>query len=104
EGEGDGMLIKIWGSARAEDGRHAVGLGADALGFVFWPKSPRFLDPDRARPIVAALPPFVTAVGVFVNQPVEYVNNVAALVGLSAVQLHGDEEPAYAARIRRPVI
>jgi phosphoribosylanthranilate isomerase len=98
------MLIKICGITRIEDAEAAVACGANALGFVFWPKSPRFVDPFRARAIVLALPPFVTTVGVFVNQPVEHVNGVASLVGLGAVQLHGDETPAFAALMRRPVI
>jgi len=98
------MLIKICGITRVEDAQCAVGCGADALGFIFWPKSPRFVDPFRARAIVASLPPFVTTVGVFVDQPAEYVNGVASLAGLGAVQLHGDEDAAFAASIRRPVI
>src|SRR5947207_4392635 len=98
------MLVKICGITRVDDAHAAVAWGAGAVGFVFWPKSPRFVDPYRAREIVAALPPFVAAVGVFVNQPAEYVNGVASLAGLSAVQLHGDEDAAFAAAIRRPVI
>jgi phosphoribosylanthranilate isomerase len=98
------MLIKICGITRLEDAEAAVACGAGALGFVFWPKSPRFVDPFRARAIVAALPPFVATVGVFVNQPADYVNGVASLVGLSAVQLHGDETAAFAGLMRRPVI
>ena len=98
------MFVKICGITRAEDADAAVEAGADAVGFVFWPKSPRFIDPFRARAIVAALPPFVTAVGLFVNQDAEYVNGVASLVRLGAVQLHGDESPADAARIQRPVL
>ena len=82
-----------------EDADAAVEAGAAALGFVFWPKSPRFVDPHRARAIVASLPPFVVPVGVFVNQPAAYVKGVAALVGLGAVQLHGDEDVSYAAGI-----
>ena len=85
------MIVKICGITRLEDAEAAVALGADVLGFVFWPKSPRFVDPYRARAIAAALPPLVRTVGVFVNQPAEYVNGVASLVRLSAVQLHGDE-------------
>jgi phosphoribosylanthranilate isomerase len=69
----------------------AVGAGADALGFNFWPGSKRFIDPDAARDIVDRLPPFVTAVGVFVNQPPTEVLSTAARAGLAAVQLHGDE-------------
>src|SRR5262245_22628291 len=76
----------------------ACELGAEAIGFVFWPDSPRFIDPHRARPIVSQLPPFVTAVGVFVDQPVEYVAAVAGAAKLGAVQLHGDESLAPYAR------
>lgn len=84
-------LVKICGVRRVQDALLAAELGAAAVGFVFWPESPRFIDPYRARTIVAALPPFVTAVGVFVNQPDEYVGGVASLLPLGAVQLHGDE-------------
>ena len=98
------MVVKICGITRLDDAQAAVACGAHALGFVFWPKSPRFIDPYRARTIVASLPPFVTAVGVFVNQPADHVNGVASLVGLAAVQLHGDEDAAFAGSMRRPVI
>lgn len=98
------MFVKICGITRLEDAEAAVAAGAGAIGFVFWPKSPRFIDPHRARTIAAALPPFVTAVGVFVNQPLEYVSRVASLVRLGAVQLHGDETPAFAAAVAGPVI
>jgi len=98
------MLIKVCGITRIEDAEAAVEAGARALGFVFWPNSPRFIDPHRARSIVGVLPPFVTAVGVFVDQPAGYVNGVAALVRLGAVQLHGDEDPGYAAQMARPTV
>ena len=98
------MIVKVCGITRLEDARVVVAAGGDAVGFVFWPKSPRFIDPYRARAIAAELPPFVTAVGVFVNQPPEYVNDVASLVGLGALQLHGDEPPALLSRFARPVI
>jgi phosphoribosylanthranilate isomerase len=98
------MLVKICGITRLEDATAAVALGAHALGFVFWPESPRRVDPGLARSIIAALPPFVTPVGVFVNQSSEYVNLVAAVAGLGAVQLHGDESPAFADAMVRPVI
>ena len=98
------MLVKICGITRADDAAAAVAAGAAAIGFVFWPGSPRFIDPFRARKIGAGLPPFVTTVGVFVNQPLEYVNSVAKLVRLGAVQLHGDETPEYAAAIVAPII
>ncbi len=98
------MLVKICGITRVEDAAAAVDCGAGALGFVFWPGSPRCIDPHRARAIVATLPPFVTPVGVFVNQPAEYVRGVASLVHLGAVQLPGDETVGYADGIVTPAI
>ena len=98
------MLIKICGITRLADAEAAVEQGAHALGSVFWANSPRFIDPYRARAIASALPPFVTTVGVFVNQRSEYVNGVATLVGLAAIQLHGDESPSYVPAMTRPVI
>jgi phosphoribosylanthranilate isomerase len=98
------VIVKICGITRIEDARAAIDAGASALGFVFWPKSPRFIDPYRARAIVARLPPFVATVGVFVDQPIEYVSGVASLVPLAAVQLHGSEAPDYVARIHRPIV
>lgn len=98
------MLVKICGITRRADAYAAIDAGAAAIGFVFWPKSPRFIDPYRARAIRAALPPFVTTVGVFVDQPAEHVAGVASLVRLSAVQLHGSETPGYAAALGRPII
>jgi len=98
------MLVKICGITSMSDAEAAVEAGAAALGFVFWPKSPRFIDPYRARAIASSLPPFVTPVGVFVDQRLEYVTGVAALVRLGAVQLHGEESVAYAGSVPYPVI
>jgi phosphoribosylanthranilate isomerase len=97
-------LVKICGMTRLEDVEAAVMLGADAVGFIFWPGSPRFVEPAAARQMVAALPPFVTPVGVFVNQDVAHINGVAVQVGLGAIQLHGDEDPPVAESLTRPVI
>jgi phosphoribosylanthranilate isomerase len=83
--------IKICGITRLDDARRAADLGVDALGFVFWPGSPRCVSPGLAADIAAELPPFVATVGVFVNQPLEEIAAIASAVGLSAVQLHGDE-------------
>jgi phosphoribosylanthranilate isomerase len=83
--------IKVCGITRLEDARCAVELGVDALGFVFWPGSPRLVSPQQAAAIAAAVPPFVATVGVFVNQPIDDIRAVAAGVGLTAIQLHGDE-------------
>ena len=98
------MFVKICGITRREDAEAAVTAGADALGFVFWPDSPRFIDPFRARAIVSALPTFVTPVGVFVDQPADYVNAVGGLAHLGAVQLHGEESRDYARTMTRPVM
>src|SRR5438876_2134586 len=98
------MFVKVCGITQAEDAAVAVTCGANALGFVFWPESPRCIDPYRARAIARTLPPFVTTVGVFVNQSLEFVSGVASLVRLGAVQLHGDETSAYASGIKVPVI
>jgi phosphoribosylanthranilate isomerase len=98
------VFVKICGITRVEDARAALDGGATAIGFVFWPKSPRYIDPERARAIVAALASPVVTVGVFVNQPPDEVNRVAERVGLNAVQLHGDETPGFAEAMTRPVI
>jgi phosphoribosylanthranilate isomerase len=97
-------MVKICGITRQQDAEAAIDHGASAVGFVFWPSSPRFIDPYRARKIARALPPFVSTVGVFVNQPREYIDGVASLVPLSVVQLHGDETPDFAAHLTRPVL
>jgi phosphoribosylanthranilate isomerase len=98
------MFVKICGITRLADADAAIGAGANAVGFVFWPRSPRAIDPYRARSIAGALPPFVTAVGVFADQPVAYATGVASLVPLGSVQLHGAEGPDYVAAIHRPVV
>ena len=83
--------IKVCGITRLDDALRAAELGVDALGFVFWPGSPRCVSLRQAAQISAALPPFVAVVGVFVNQSIEEIRTVAAGVGLCAIQLHGDE-------------
>jgi phosphoribosylanthranilate isomerase len=98
------MRIKVCGIRRLEDALLAADVGVSAIGFIFWPGSPRFIDPFRARAVAAALPPFVTPIGVFVNQPPDYVKSVVGLVRLRAVQLHGDENPASYANAGVPVI
>lgn len=83
--------VKVCGITRPEDAALAVELGASALGFVFWPKSPRAVRLEVARSIARQMPPFVAIVGVFVNQPFDEVLAIAAGVPLTAVQFHGDE-------------
>jgi phosphoribosylanthranilate isomerase len=98
------LRIKVCGIRRTEDALLAAELGAWAVGFVFWPGSPRFIDPYRARTIAAALPPWLVPVGVFVDQPLEYIAGVASLVRLGAVQLHGNEAPDIVERLQHRVI
>jgi phosphoribosylanthranilate isomerase len=97
------MVLKICGITRLTDALHAAGQGATALGFVFWEKSPRYIAPERAREIIAALPSAVTTVGVFVNASIERVQKVAATSGVAVVQLHGDEPPEYGDGLDYPI-
>jgi len=87
--------VKICGITVAEDAAAAVEAGADALGFVFAPGTPRLVRSEVVERIVRDLPPFVTTVGVFVNQPLEEVLQVVGRCRLQAVQLHGDEPEEY---------
>ena len=98
------MFVKICGITRVEDAQAAVAAGANALGFVFWPKSPRRVDVDVASRIRAILPPQVLAIGVFVDQQIHEVNDIADRVDLSAIQLHGTEDVKYARQMKRRVI
>jgi len=96
--------IKICGLTRPQDVRAAVDLGADAIGFVFYPPSPRAVSIEQAAELVAMLPPFVTAVGLFVNATAEEVNAVLARVPLQLLQFHGDEAESDCVRYGRPWI
>lgn len=93
---------KICGITRLEDARVAVELGAHAIGFIFWPNSPRCVMPHEAARIAAELPPFVATVGVFVQQPVEEINAVARHCRLDRIQLHGGEPFETLAALERP--
>jgi len=98
------VIVKICGITRAEDAALAVSLGATAIGFIFWPSSPRAISPLRARRIVAALPASVTTVGVFVDAGRDEIEATADEANLQAVQLHGDETPHLARSLSRRVI
>jgi phosphoribosylanthranilate isomerase len=96
--------IKICGITREEDLAAAVAAGADALGFVFYPPSPRHVTPLRAAQLLAQVPAFVTRVGPFVNEPAEAVTAVLAQAPLDLLQFHGDEDAAYCAAFGKPWI
>ncbi len=100
--------IKICGLTRLEDVQAAAAAGADALGFVFYDKSPRHVDAATARALIDHLPPFVTPVGLFVNAGAEQVAQVLATAPIALLQFHGDESIAecaqIAARVKRPFL
>ena len=96
--------VKICGITRPEDGAAAARLGADAIGLVFYAKSPRAVTPAQARAVVAALPPFVTTVALFVDPEPADVEEVVSVVAPDLLQFHGNEPPEFCARFGRPWI
>jgi phosphoribosylanthranilate isomerase len=98
------MKIKICGITNTEDAGVAVAAGADALGFVMYRKSPRWVEPTEARSIIAGLPPFVFPVGVFVNEEAERVRALMDECGFALAQLHGDESALYCQNLGRPAL
>ncbi|MDO8140344.1 MAG: phosphoribosylanthranilate isomerase [Candidatus Brocadiales bacterium] len=88
------MRVKICGITNIEDAQAAVEYGADALGFVF-AKSPRGVTKELARDIIAELPPFVSPVGVFVDEKADKIKEICGFCGIYTVQLHGNEQPSY---------
>ena len=95
--------VKICSITNLEDACMAVAYGADALGFIFT-KSPRQINPDSAKYIIKQLTPFVTSVGVFMDDSLKYVEEVVSFTGIDTVQLHGNESPDYCQRINKPII
>jgi len=96
--------VKICGIVRIEDAMAAAQAGADAIGFVFDPKSPRHIHPDQALKIARALPPFITIVGLFVNAAPDTIEGVLSHVPLDLIQFHGNEKPEQCRRYHRSYI
>jgi len=95
--------VKICGITNAEDARLAVALGADAIGLIF-AESKRQVTPEQAGIIIRVLPPMITTVGVFMDQPMEFVQKTIRISGITMVQLHGNESPEFCSRMNRRVM
>jgi phosphoribosylanthranilate isomerase len=98
------VRVKIEGLRDGETALRIAQMGADAIGVVFAERSPRWVSPEQAAEVVAALPPWVSVVGVFVNSPPEVVNRVAERTGIHYAQLHGEEPPGHLADLAVPCI
>ena len=98
------VTVKICGITNQIDALQAIDSGADALGFVFYKKSPRHVSPKVVKSIVANLPPFVLPIGVFVNEEAQVVRDIMDACGLALAQIHGDETADYCESLGRPVI
>lgn len=94
------MKVKICGVTNLEDARWAANLGADFIGFNFYPNSPRKVSVKNAKDMTVQLPPFVKTVGIFVNEPLESIKKIIKSVPLKFVQLHGSEDSAYCAEVK----
>jgi phosphoribosylanthranilate isomerase len=94
------VRVKICGITNLEDAQEAIKLGADALGFNFYKRSSRYIEPAKAKPIIEALPPLISLVGIFVDEfSPERIRSIAHAIGLGTIQLHGSESPEYVKKI-----
>ena len=98
------VKVKICGITNLEDALAAAEAGADAIGFVFYPESPRFIDPGKARAIIARLPAFITSVGVFVDESEDLIRRIIREGGIQVLQFHGSESPILCTRFREKAV
>ncbi|HUL30845.1 MAG TPA: phosphoribosylanthranilate isomerase [Thermodesulfobacteriota bacterium] len=89
------VSVKICGITNIRDAKYAVESGADALGFIFYPKSRRSVTPEKAKEIIQKIPGCIARIGVFVNEEIGTVKEIVSFCGLHLIQLHGDESPQY---------
>ena len=97
------MKVKICGITNIEDAQLACELGADAVGFIFYEKSKRFVENQKVKSIISMLPSSVEKVGVFVNEPPENINRISKEISLTVAQLHGNESPDFLTEINLPI-
>ena len=98
------MKIKFCGITNKEDASNAIALGVDAIGFIFYEHSPRFITPEKVEEFMLEIPPFIHTVGVFVNETYEKINEIANRCKLSTIQLHGKESPDFCTKFNLPTI
>lgn len=98
------VRVKVCGITRSEDAIAAVQCGVDAIGFVFWSHSARYIDPESARRIAEVIPPFICTVGVYVDPDAAWVEETARAAKLNLLQFHGDESPEFCNQFSQPYI
>ncbi|MBF0264506.1 MAG: phosphoribosylanthranilate isomerase [Gammaproteobacteria bacterium] len=96
--------VKMCGITRLVDAQAAIEAGVDALGFVFYPPSPRYIEPEKAAEIIAQIPAFINCVGLFVNEQDKTIENILIQTQLDLIQFHGDESHEFCKQFSRPFI